>query len=107
MPVNIENEGSTSKVVIDGEMTIYTAQELKESLQPHLKEAKEIEIDLSQVTEMDGAGLQLMLATKLESIANGSQLRFTAHSNTVLDVLTVTDLVRFFGDPIVMPAEVA
>ncbi len=107
MPVSIEKNGTTSKVAIDGEITIYVVGELKEALQDTFKEAKEIEIDLSQVTEIDGAGLQLLLAAKVLTIARGSQLRLVAHSTPVLNALALSDLAGFFGDPIVMQPELA
>lgn len=105
MPMRIETNGANSKVAIDGEITIYVVQEFKDALQETLKHAKDIEIDLSQVTEIDGAGLQLLIAAKTLTIARGSHLRLVAHSMPVLEALALGDLAGFFGDPIVMQAE--
>jgi len=107
MTISIEMKGADCHIAVEGEMTIFVAQELKLELQAPLSNASEIEMDLSQVTEIDAAGLQLMLAAKIESIARGIKLRFINHSATVQELLELSDLVGFFGDPIVLEREVA
>ena len=49
---------------IEGELTIYTAAETKARLLPLLAQCIDLEIDLSQVNEMDSAGLQLLILAK-------------------------------------------
>ena len=92
----------TMHLSIDGEMTIYRAAELKELISPALASGHDIEIELSHVTEMDSAGLNIMLAAKLESIALGTHLSVVGHSQAVQEVLDMCDLGSFFGDPIVL-----
>lgn len=87
---------------IAGEMTIQRAAELKEQLLMALRSNRPIEIDLSRVSEMDTAGLQLMLSSKLESIVRGTRLSFVGHSAAVQEVLNLCDLGGFFGDPMVL-----
>jgi anti-anti-sigma regulatory factor len=47
-------------------MTIYQAQAQKEQLLAALAATEHLELDLSAVTEMDTAGLQLLLLLKRE-----------------------------------------
>lgn len=107
MTIRIEMKGADCHIAIEGEMTIFVAQELKLELQAPLSSASAIEVDLSQVTEIDAAGLQLMVATKIESTARGIKLTFTNHSAAVQEILELSDLVGFFGDPLVLEAEIA
>ena len=107
MPININMQKDSCQIVLEGEMTIFVAQELKEALAEPLIKAREIDVDLSQVTEIDAAGLQLMLMAKLEAIARGSELRFSGHSAPVQEMLDLTDLVGFFGDPLVIQSQPA
>lgn len=93
------------RIVVDGEMTIYTAMELKASLLLPLLKYKELEIDLAGVSEIDASGLQLLVLTKTESIAAGKILRITAHSPAVLELLNLCDLESFFGDPVVISSQ--
>ena len=104
MAVNVVMNKDLCQVSVEGEMTIFAAQEIKAALEEPISKASEIEFDLSNVTEVDGAGLQIMLMAKMASIQSGIQLRFTGHSLPVLEVLDLTDLGSFFGDPVVIQA---
>jgi anti-sigma B factor antagonist len=97
----VKPDGSVP-LVIEGEMTISRAAELKQILLPACIAGMEVEIDLSRVSEIDASGLQLMVAVKLESIARGAQLKFIGHSAAVQDALELSGLGGFFGDPLVI-----
>ena len=98
------NEG-VAHFSMTGELTIFIAQPMKELLMPLIAGNNEIEIDLSHVTEVDGAGMQLMIAAKREAILQGKSLRYVGHSKPVLDMLDLCDLVGFFSDPVVIPSQ--
>lgn len=100
-------KGSQSRYAIEGEMTIYRAAELKQSLIDHILQNQEIEIDLSQVSEIDSAGLQLLVLAKLEASVRNKQLRFENHSPAVMEILDLSDLAGFFGDPVVITSQAA
>jgi anti-anti-sigma factor len=86
---------------IAGECTIFRAAELRELL---LAEPPAQEIDLSGVTEMDSAGLQLLMAAKLAATRAGRTLRLCAHSPAVLEVFELLNVAGTFNDPLVMEA---
>jgi anti-sigma B factor antagonist len=85
---------------ITGEMTIYTAAEQKDQLLAFIGSGKTLEINLSQVSELDTAGTQLLILAKQEAARANKQLRFSMHSNAVLDVLELANLTTVFGDPL-------
>lgn len=87
---------------IEGEMSIFRAAELKSTLLAALDRTTTLEIDLSAVTEFDTAGVQLLMLTKKAAQAKRRELRLTAHSPPVLDVLELLNLAAYFGDPIVI-----
>ncbi|MBY0453298.1 MAG: STAS domain-containing protein [Burkholderiaceae bacterium] len=95
-------EHTESALRISGEFSILTAQELKQYLLDAVirSETPEIKIDLSEVTEFDSAGLQLMVMTKREAERRGKYIRFEPCSATVLDLLALCDLVDYFSKPI-------
>lgn len=107
MPLHIETGEEKTVVAIAGEMTIYTAAELKQALTPLLYRQQELELelelDLSQVSEMDSAGLQLLLAAKKTALQGGYPLHLVMHSHAVLDALELCQLATFFGDPTLIP----
>ncbi|MGZ8158847.1 MAG: STAS domain-containing protein [Methylobacter sp.] len=92
----------SSLVVIEGELTIYTVSELKDKLLSGLSANEELELDLSKVDEFDGAGLQLLVMLKKQAAALGKALRFTDHSPVVLNLLDLSGLAGFFGDPLLI-----
>ena len=102
MAITIETgAGGRYKAVVEGSMTIYEAAADKPLLLRALAMAKETEIDLSSVDEMDSAGLQLLILVKRESLKAGKALRLTGHSPASLDVLERYNLGAYFGDPAV------
>ncbi|UCV05028.1 lipid asymmetry maintenance protein MlaB [Dechloromonas denitrificans] len=91
-------------LAIAGEFTIFTASTLKEQILQTIRQAEmtEVEIDLSNVTEIDSAGLQLMILAKIEALGRGKNIHFTRHSDPVLDLIDLCDLAGFFGDPVLI-----
>lgn len=89
-------------LTINDELTIYTAAEQKFKLLVFLTAGDDLEINLANVTEIDTAGLQLLILIKREAAHLGKNLRFTMHSKTVLEVLELANLTGTFGDQVVL-----
>ncbi len=85
---------------IEGELTIYRAQELKTAL---LGPPAALEVDLSGVTDIDTCGVQLLMLAKNTAQARQRELRLVAHSAAVTEVFELLNLGAYFGDPLVMP----
>lgn len=89
-----------SNFAIAGELSIYRAAELAQSLaawhvatcdaHPH------VTLDLSEVTEMDSAGLQLLLSLVRSTQHAGQTLRLQAASDAVAEVIETAGAQRFF-----------
>lgn len=105
MSVKIEKKDHVSTLSIEGEMSIYSAAEYKTQLLDHLADCEELELNLSEVGEMDSAGLQILLVLKREAEATGRDLRLINHSRAVYEVLELLNMQGHFGDPVVIPAE--
>jgi anti-anti-sigma factor len=93
------------RIALDGEMTIYAAQALKDELLAPLAQCETAELDLSGVSEIDAAGLQLLILAKTEAQERGKTLVITGHSPAVLEVLDLCDLEGFFGDNVLIHPE--
>ncbi|MEW6612563.1 MAG: STAS domain-containing protein [Pseudomonadota bacterium] len=107
MAVSIDKENDICRLGIDGEMSIYTAAALKDALLQPLADCAELEVSLAGVSELDGAGLQLLLLLKREAARRDKALRLVAHSPATLEVLELCNLAAYFGDPLVIPAQQA
>jgi anti-anti-sigma factor len=87
---------------ISGELTIYTAATEKQILQEALDSTEELEINLSQVSEMDSAGLQVLIVLKQEAARRRKKLHYSMHSKAVLEILEMSNMTTSFGDQIVL-----
>ena len=106
MAVTVEYaEGGLCRIAVEGEMTIYTALALKDELLSPLAQCETLEINLAGVSEIDSAGLQLLIVVKTAAKARGKTLVITGHSPAVLDILDRCDLEGFFGDNVLIHLE--
>ncbi len=100
-----KNKSNSSVLKIEGEMTIYRAVELKQTLLDALNRPGESnEFNLSKVTELDAAGVQLLLYAKLAAQAKNKVLRLIEHSPAVVEVFELLNLTTHFGDPTSIPS---
>jgi len=90
---------TTATVRIAGEFTVFTAAELKSVV---LCEPLPEEIDLSGVTEIDTAGVQLLMVAKRSALEQDRELRLVGHSPAVIDVFELLNVAAYFGDPLLM-----
>lgn len=86
---------------IEGELTIFRAAELKPVLLDHPAPS---EIDLSGVTELDTAGVQLLLLAQATALSAHRELRLVAPSPAVTEVFELLNLAAYFDDPLLMDA---
>ena len=93
------------KTAINEDMTIYNAAAQKQMLLDALANCQELDLDLSQVGEMDTAGFQILLLTKREALKAHKTVRLTAHSKAVTELLGLYNMASYFGDPMVIPAK--
>jgi anti-sigma B factor antagonist len=100
MPISAKKKKGAVVLHIEGAMTISNAAALKKDLMKHMAKPGEHEIVLTEVSEMDTAGMQLLLLAKREATRNDTSLRLTGHSPAVLGVMDTYNLAAFFGDPI-------
>lgn len=97
-----KSKDGAANFTIQGELTIYRVAELKDIIFSQINSADLVEINLSHVTELDSAGLQLLLSAKLEAMIRDKQLHFVGHSKPVVEVFDLCDLGGFFGDQVVI-----
>lgn len=93
-----------TRLALSQELTIYHAMDQKQQLLDALACSDVLELDLSQVAEMDTAGLQLLMLTKREAARLGKPLSIVAHSPVVRQTLDFCNLAAFFGDPVIITA---
>ena len=104
--IKIKNKRSgLCEVTLEGELTIYEAADLKQGFEKHIDKCKAMTVDLSNVSEMDTACFQVLLAVKRECVEQQKEFTMNSHSPAVLDVLELFNIGSYFGDPLILSAE--
>lgn len=97
MAIRCERNNDCCVLKVADEMTIYTAAEQLSELQALLAQCAEIELDLSAVSEIDSAGLQLVMMLKTYPGQHVTRVRIGPCSTAVhalLSMLGLTDLLE-------------
>jgi len=95
---------------LTGELTIQTSGERKAALVEALGAAQadgaaELDLDLHGVTELDTAGVQLLLMAQREAAGLGIRLRLASMSQAVSDVLAIARLGADLDQRLVLSAD--
>tara|TARA_B100001105_G_C22379954_1_gene439185 strand:+ start:1256 stop:1540 length:285 start_codon:yes stop_codon:yes gene_type:complete len=83
---------SPEALALDGELTIYRASELKPVMLDAVRRAAEPAFDLSDVSEIDTAGVQLLLLARREAASLDRRLQLRAPSAAVRDAFELLAL---------------
>lgn len=86
MAIVARTKNGKCKAGIDGELTIYTVVDAKTKLVKALDRADSMEVDLAGVTELDTAGLQVLMLLKRDAELGEKPFEITGPSQAVRDV---------------------
>ena len=89
---------SEKQLKLSPNLTIYEAASVKDGLLNNLARRSVIELDLSQVVEIDTAGLQLLMLAERESRRQGKTLRISTWSPAVQELIQLYNLADLFGN---------
>nr|WP_320131501.1 STAS domain-containing protein [uncultured Holophaga sp.] len=85
-----------------GDLTIYSVGDARKDLEAQLHQQPTLTLDLSEVEEVDTAGVQLLHWLKQEAEALGGNLALQHHSPAVVEVFELLGVIAHFGDPIIV-----
>ncbi len=85
------------RAALEGELNIYRAAEIHSWLSTLLPRCRRLELELSGVTDIDMAGVQLLLLVKRELSVRGHHLHLLDSSHAVTDALTLCGLSTHFA----------
>ena len=91
-------------ILLTGELTIYHAAQLAKDLLAKVADGSPLTLDLDGVTEIDSAGVQVLLVTRREVLARGGTFRFLRPSRAVQDVIETLALSDRLSPPAALPA---
>lgn len=98
MNITRKNNKSGTVLIVDGELTIYTVGEAKQQLlEKHESFSNSVAIDLSSVSEIDTAGLQLLLFIQKHLKSLEKSLHLTKSNETVDALIKHLDVASYFA----------
>lgn len=103
--LTISHQEDRSRISLSGEITIYQAQTFAEALFPLLSLPQHLEMDLSEVTQIDGSGVQILMVSKRHRAQAGRGLSLINHSQALVSVFEKMGLISWFSDPLILPSE--
>ena len=88
------------RLQIEGSMTFARAGELLDAVLDAVeRQGSPVQFDLSEVVELDSAGVQLLLSAKSLAEARDKELNLIGQSPAVVQVLELLRLDSHFGGP--------
>lgn len=96
----MDNQQNVQHIALAGEVTVFNASAIRDQLLGALRETGDVDVDLSQVSEIDTAGVQLLLAAKREAEACNKTVHFSGCSDTVFDVMALLGLSAYLTDAV-------
>lgn len=98
MKIERKKSKDTSTLIFEGELTIYNVSQLKDELfADYDKLADKIALDLQAVSEIDTAGVQLLLFAKKFFTSIHKPIFITKSNESVESVLTALDVDSQFA----------
>lgn len=85
-----------SQVVISGAMTIFTARAWRDELLTAAEAPGDVELDLSAVSDIDAAGIELLVLLRLEAAVADRGFHVRTISGRVREAFEFCRLMSFF-----------
>lgn len=105
MQINATKSGDHVQAALRGSLDISTVSDARDKLLETLNPLESIRFDLSDLTEIDTAGLQLLLAVRKEAESLGVECRFAHPSPAVEGVFRGFGRIGFFDEPVATASE--
>ena len=96
---------STTTLVLEADLTVFAVAALKERLLAALADSPQLVIDANAVSEVDGAGLQLLLSACKEAQQRGGHMVLQGLSPQMQEALSLIDLSAEFCAPTLATSE--
>lgn len=78
------SEKNVRTLSVEDDLAVINIRKLKDEFLSALEECERIELDLSETSEFDSSGLQLLAVLNREAQARGKEFRITAFSPAVV-----------------------
>jgi len=92
-------KGSKNNVIVEGNLIFDNAQQAREALLSKLgklTDDKEVTIDLSQVTEIDSSGIQLLISFFKSLDKHKFRYKINGITDEIMEILNLAGIIKYF-----------
>lgn len=104
LKVNSSVKNGTAEIILEGELTVYTAAVFKSAVLSISEKYGEMIINLAGISEADSSGIQLLMGLKRTLSLDNRQLVLKSHSPAIIKMMDLYGLIGFFGDIMRIPS---
>ena len=90
MTINKTQENGKLKLAIEGKLDTNTAPQLQDALIPAFDEAKQVELDFSQLSYVSSAGLRVLLTGQKTAQSKGALMAVRGVSDEIREIFKMT-----------------
>jgi anti-anti-sigma factor len=100
-PFSVEATGGSgpATVLVRGELDAATAPELGDRLEEIARSGRDVDLDLSDTSFIDSAGIRVLVRSLWDVQAAGSSLQLVATSPAAENILRITGILEILKDP--------
>jgi len=91
-----EKDDGVATLDLEGDLTIYVADKFNQAMNTYLEKYRHIDVDMSQVSELDTSCYQVLLRAKLMSLQSGREMNVTSISDEAKQVFDLYNLATVF-----------
>ncbi len=107
MRISVAMQKNTLRVRLGESLDIASAADARSRLLQVSQSSDNLELDLSSLSDIDTAGIQILLALRRERTRKGVRTRMVHPSQAVLDAFTLIGLHHIFDEAVVVSREAA
>ena len=99
MDIRCNVADNVANLVVEGSLTIDTAAQLRRRLVHALQDHASVRLDLSSLTDIDAAGLQLLIMIRWEAKRQCREMQIAAHHPVAREMAGLANLVSYLAEP--------
>jgi len=99
MSLTIQQAADQTRISLSGDMTMHEIEEISEQVKQEWPDVVDVLFDLSEVEDVDIAGVQWMLALKKKILSQQGSLTLTGDCDEWSEVIGILQMDSFFNVP--------
>lgn len=105
LALHYTQNGKRAQIEVEGSFVVYSLGKWKELILEKVQEIEVLSADFGKVTQVDSAGVQILISTKKFFLEKNKKFIIINHSPKLLEYIDVYGLIGYFEDKISVSAK--